>query len=208
MYSHPRKGLSVWLVVITAALLVFGGYYTWRGVLNFLDAGGNISAPVTATVSRLTSVVNDATETEGTLVFFDATVTPKRTCIDFKVTVVRARARDCAKDTCETVRMPVYGDTICVYGVSTSDPDWYEINLQPEDILPLIAYMHKSVIAPLHPTARPTQTFTPLPTVTPMPTLPRTATPTEVPTDTPNPATPPTRTPIPTPTQPPPIQAA
>jgi len=196
------------LVAFAAILVVFSGYYIWRGVLNFLDSGGNIAAPVTATVSRLTSVVNEASATEGTLVFFDPTSTPKRACIDFKVTVVRARARDCAKDSCETVRMPVYGDTICVYGPSATDPDWYEVNLQPEDVMPLIAYMHKSVIAPVHPTPRPTQTFTALPTVTDMPTVRPTITSTPLPTDTPNLATPPTRTPIPTLTPVPPIQSA
>src|SRR5262249_48854083 len=116
--------------------------------------------------------------------------------------------RDCAKDSCETVRMPVYGDTICVYGPAATDPDWYEVNLQPEDVIPLIAYMHNNVIAPVHPTPRPTQTFTALPTVTDMPTVRPTITPTPLPTDTPNLATPPTRTPIPTLTPVPPIQSA
>src|SRR5262249_43701192 len=91
---------------------------------------------------------------------------------------------------------------------SSADPDWYEVNLQPEDILPLIAYMHKSVIAPLHPTPRPTQTFTALPTVTDIPTVRPSITPTPMPTNTANPATPPTRTPISTPTPPPPLQSA
>jgi hypothetical protein len=154
-------------------LLVFGACYLWRGVLGFLETGGNIAAatPVPATLNTT------KTATIAPLNFVFATRTPAPPCQEFYVNVVRARVRQCPSETCDTIETPYQNAIICVYGVAPDAPDWYRVNLDPNEPIPRVGYMHNSVIAAVHPTKRPTPTppptltFTPLPTVTPVPSL-------------------------------------
>lgn len=211
MYPRQSRSVPTWLTVIAALLLVFGGYYIWRGLIAFFESSGNIAAPATnAALSNQTATI-DAQTQMPTLDFsqpLNITTTPPRVCQDFRVKPVRARVRECPKETCGTITMPSQGMKICVFGVSSDDPEWYEVNLKPDDPIPQIGYMHNSVLDPMNPTKRPTNTFTPLPTVTDIPSATPTRTPTPLPTKTPNPAAPATWTLTPTPTPVPPIQQA
>jgi hypothetical protein len=210
MYPGQSKNIPAWVVVVAGLLLVFGGYYIWRGVIAFFESNGNITAPATYAVSQK-QTPTESQDDVGTLDF--SQVAPvaaptQRVCQDFRVSVIRARVRDCPKDTCETISTPGQGTKICVYGPVPQAPDWYEINISPDEPLPRTGYMHSSVLEALNPTKRPTQTFTPLPTVTPLPSLTPTRTLTPLPSHTPNPAVPATRTAVPTPTPAPPLQTA
>ena len=49
MYARQSNKFPGWLIVLVAALLVFGGYYIWQGFMAFMETNGNIAAPVTAT---------------------------------------------------------------------------------------------------------------------------------------------------------------
>jgi hypothetical protein len=211
MYPRQSRSFPTWLAVIVALLLVFGGYYIWRGLMAFFESSGDITAPATyAAFANQTATVDAQTEVP-TLDFtqpLNITTTPQRVCQDFRVKPVRARVRECPKETCGTITMPSQGMKICVFGVASDDPEWYEVNLKPDDPIPQIGYMHNSVLDPMNPTKRPTNTFTPLPTVTDVPSATPTRTPTPLPTKTPNPAAPATWTLTPTPTPVPPIQQA
>ncbi len=211
MYSRQSKNFPTGLIILAGMLLVFGGYYVWRGMMDFLDSSGNITAPATSTaLARLTITLGAQTD-EPTVNFIApvlATKTPARPCQEFRVNVVRARVRECPKDSCNTVVLPGQGAKICVLGSVPSAPDWYEINLSPDDTIPQIGYMHNSVLDPANPTPRPTRTPKPLATVTPIPSETPTRTPTPLPTHTPNPAAPATWTNTPTPTPVPPLQVA
>ena len=161
-HSNPRPR---WLIISGGLLLAFAGWYVWRGAMTFLNTQGDILAPVTSTASYF--MTDQGTSPLGTLnIFATVIMKPTRVCQDFKVKVVRARIRECPKDTCNTIDLPAQGATICVYGPVPNATDWYEINVNPDDPIPMPGYMHQSVLAPPKPTARPTATLK-LPTVTP-----------------------------------------
>lgn len=183
MYRE-RSG-SAWQAALMAALIVFGGYFLWRGALNFFSTAGNITAPATATAAATVTLRPTRTfEVPPMNLIFGAQPTA-RPCLEFYVTAVRARVRECPSERCETLAMPYQGNRICVYGRAAEAPEWYEVNLYPNDPIPRSAYMHQSVIAAVNPTPRPTATprpsatFTPSHTPTPLPSVtPRPATPT------------------------------
>jgi hypothetical protein len=210
MYSHQSRNTPVWLVVVSAMLLVFGGYFLWRGLVGYLEASGNITAPATTEALLKQTATVGAQSPVPTIDLFlaNGTRTAPRTCQDFRVSVLRARIRECPKDTCNTLLMPAQGTRICVYGPATDAPDWYEINIDPSAPIAQIGYMHNSVLDAINPTKHPTQTPTPLPTVTPIPTATPTPTRTPPPSATPNPAAPATWTLTPTWTPVPPVQSA
>lgn len=190
MYSRGSgKGTPIWLVVLIGMLLIFGGYFLWSGVLRFLNASGDITAQITAQAAEGSQPADGDIPTEPP--YIRPTATPIRICLDFRVNVVKARMRECPKDTCSTLEsMPSQGNIMCVYGPAPGATDWYEVNLRPTSAYPQIVYMHSSVLDAVNPTKRPTRTATALPTVTPIPTVRPTRTPTPPPTDKPNPTPP------------------
>jgi len=161
--------------------------------MSFLEANGNITAPATTAAQLNDTATVGAQSPIPTLDFarIQGTRTQPRICLDFRVKVVRARIRECPKDTCNTITMPAQGARICVYGPATEDPDWYEINVDPGGPVVRTGYMHNSVVEAVNPTKRPTITPTFLPSVTSVPTATFTRTPSPEPTDTPNPLRPP-----------------
>jgi hypothetical protein len=107
----------VWLVVLIGMSLVMGAYLVWGGLMQFFSASGNIAAPITAQAASAASQTQDQVLILATPVPLP-TATPIRPCQDFRVIVVKAVARDCAKLTCSTLDiMYSQGTLICVYGV-------------------------------------------------------------------------------------------
>jgi len=172
VYTRESNRLPLWMGAFFAALLVFGGCFLWRGLIAFVESGGNITAPVTSAADQSTALVQTQTSAvtpiQATLSVLFGTPTAARPCIDFYVTVVRARVRECPNETCETITMPYQNAIVCVYGPAKDNPDWYEVNVNPKDPIPQAGYMHKSVIYPRNPTPYPT----PTPRVTRTPTTP------------------------------------
>ncbi|MBO9310595.1 MAG: hypothetical protein J7551_12515, partial [Chloroflexi bacterium] len=154
---RERDG-SAWQAAIIAALIVFGGYFLWRGALAFLSTAGDITAPATATAAATVTLRPTRTfEVPPMNLIFGVRPTA-RPCLEFYVTVMRARVRECPSERCETLAMPYRGNRICVYGRAEDAPEWYEVNLRPDDPIPHRAYMHQSVIAAVNPTPRPSAT--------------------------------------------------
>ena len=155
-----------WLVVLIGMSLVVAVYLIWGGMMQFFSASGNISAPVTAQAASAVRETQDQALILATPVPLP-TETPVRPCHDFRVTVIKAVARDCAKLTCATLDvMYPQGAVLCVYGVDPTATDWYIVNLRPTSSFPDIAYMSNNVLYPVNPTPHPTRTFTPLATIT------------------------------------------
>jgi hypothetical protein len=171
MYRHRSDSTPRWLVVFIGILLLIGGYYVLRGLANFVESGGTGVLPTaTDSLEMMRTAGRDASV--PTLDFVNGTslaVKGARICQEFKVKVVKARIRECPSESCETMDFPPQGTIICVYGFSKDAADWYEINVDPKDPILQLGYMHKSVLAPAHPTATPAPTLK-LPTVTPIPT--------------------------------------
>ncbi|MEP7289514.1 MAG: hypothetical protein ABI947_27510 [Chloroflexota bacterium] len=195
MYSRRANKLPGCLAVAAALLLVFGGYTIWRGFMGFMASSGNIIDPVIRVTTQ--NNINQTATVDakfGTLDLSNPSgpgMTPTKSCQTFKVKVVKARIRECPKDTCNTITFPAQGASICVYGIAPDATDWYQVNVDPTDPITQLGYMHESVIVPGNPTARPLN----LPTVTPVPSNTPTQTPKPLPTPTINPAVPPTWTP-------------
>jgi len=180
MYTRGRRETPVWWIILLASLMTFGGCMLWRGLTDFLSSAGDITAPVTqaaaATAQRTPNVPTP--DVEPLNLVFRTPPTP-RPCLDFYVTAVRARIRQCPNERCETLKMPYQGNKICVFGPAKDAPDWYEVNAEPQQAIPLLGYMHQSVIAAMNPTPRPTRT--PRPSATPRPSRTPTAFPTVTP---------------------------
>ncbi|MHB8625704.1 MAG: hypothetical protein ACYDBJ_20390 [Aggregatilineales bacterium] len=159
--------MPAWLVVLIGMGLVIGAYLVWGGLMQFFNASGNITAPITAQAAKAASQTQDQAVILATPIPIP-TATPVRPCLDFRVNVVKAVARDCAKLTCATLEV-LYpqGALICVYGVDPTATDWYIVNLRPTSSFPDIAYMNSNVLYAVNPTPYPTRTFTALPTITP-----------------------------------------
>lgn len=143
----------------------------WNGLMTYVAAHGDISAPMTARAA------DQATQTQQIVVALATptprpTATPTRPCNSFKVIAANTIVHECAKLSCATLSTILQADqNVCVYGVEPSAPDWYVVNLDPGSLYPHLSYVHKSVIYPLHPTAVPTRTLAHPPTITPVPTL-------------------------------------
>lgn len=166
-----RNGSPRWMKAVIGVLILIGGFTILRGVMTFIETDGTmITAPTVTAVAQV--ILNRTGSPRGaTLDFTNVSkvpLTPTRTCQLFRVKVVKARIRDCPKESCETISLPPQGTTICVYGTVAAAPDWYEINTTPDDPFYRPAYMHQSVLAAENPTPKPLK----LPTVTAVPVKP------------------------------------
>jgi hypothetical protein len=195
------------LIFLVAMALVFGLYYVWLGIQNFLRTGGQGVTEATEqanTFATATAVVLPPT--------FNPTPpfspTPVPTCTDFVVIVPNARVRAEPRESAPVLTSFFEGDTICVLGRPSPESEWYTIDYKPATRRIDTAYMHESVIAAANPTPTPTLTSTPLPTVTPTESLTPSETPIPQPTETRDPRI--TNTPLPsiTPTPTVPRQSA
>lgn len=200
------SGTPAWLVFVVAVAVVFGAYYLWVGVQNYLRTGGlgvveatrQAELVVTATAARVRAVPTRTPVPTGT---------PIPPCQAFVVSVPSAIVRDQPTTRGAIVTSLTAGQTVCVLERSGSG-EWYVIDQNPRTRRVELAYMHESVIRAVNPTPTPSRTPTPLPTVTPLPTLTPTLSPTPRPTDTPDPNATATPTPSATPTPTDAVQSA
>lgn len=211
---RSRGGPPALLVFLLAAALVFGVFYIWQGVQNFLRTGGlgvveateRAQVVDTATAQRVTRMATSVLTLRPT-----ATEVPP--CTDFRVDVPAAIVRDAPSTSGAVVTQFNEGTIVCVLQKVT-DSEWYAIDVNPETRRIDPGFMHESIIEAVNPTLTPSLTYTPSNTVSPAPTV--TPVPTNRPTRTPSPLpsytrdphwtnTPlPTLTPTPTPSETPP----
>lgn len=201
-----RDGVPAWLVFLIGVAVVFGLYYVWLGVRSFLQSGGR------GVIESTRNAETIATATAESLEIGIPTLRPTATeippCESFTVIVPNARVRQEPSETSPIIGSFFENDVICVIGRPSPESEWYTVDMQPGTRRLDVAYMHESVIAPLNPTPTPSQTVTPLPTVTAVPTLTPTQTYTPHPTDTRIPGITDTPPPTFTPTGTPPRQSA
>ncbi len=205
--SSYRSGPSPILVVVIGACVVLGGYFVWRGLLDFVASRGNITAEVTQQAVATATARAQSPILRPTL-YVPATFTPLPPCQWFRVKVERAVYRECPStdnEQCPIRDVVPEGTELCVYGRVPDVPEWYVVELNPGGAYRDTVYMHESVLEAVNPTPTPTVTMTPLPTVTPtpspspQPTLPPSPSPTYDPRLSPTPT--PSVTPSPTPPQ-------
>jgi hypothetical protein len=180
------SGPPAWLVFLVGAALVFGLFYLWQGLQNFIRTGGQGVAEAT----QRAQVVSSATAVRVTRMESGSQVTPRPSntpipeCKDFVVNVPNAIVRDAPASSGAIVTSINEGEVVCVLE-HLADSEWYVIDRTPGTRRLDLAYMHETVIRAVNPTLTPSITPTPLPTVTPMPSPTRTLTPTPAPTQRP-----------------------
>ncbi len=182
-------GPPAWLIFLVAVALVFGAYYLIRGAQNFLLTGGlgveeataQAQAVASATAVRVTRMATQ----QGENVQLLPTGTPLPECIDFRVTVPNAVVRSGSSSTAAVLTGYSEGTIVCVISRAAQGSEWYLIDQNPRTRRIEEAFMHEEVIDAVNPTPTPSDTRTPLPSVTPAPTSENpSATPTPTPSNT------------------------
>jgi len=197
--SHRRGGPPSWLIFLLGIAVVFGLFYLWTGIQNFIASGG---LPVFEATEQAEEVAT-ATAVQVQTAQVISTVPPRPTatpfpeCIDFVVNVPSAVVRE--RPTIGSLALDARseGEVVCVISPVAENPEWYLIDENPATRRIEPAYMSEIVIQALNPTPTPTNTFTPAPTVTPAPSATPTLSPTPAPTRTPDPDATNTFTPTP-----------
>jgi hypothetical protein len=187
--------------------LVFGVYYLWIGLRDFISSGG--LGIVEATEQAIEETTATAIQAESNFVAITPlpTFTPLPECQDFVVVVPNAIIRASSSTTSPILDSISEGETVCVIDRAANE-DWYVIDQNPLTRRIETGYMFHNIIEALNPTPTPSKTFTPPPTITSMPSPTRTITPTPAPTDTPDPNATHTHTPTYTPSPTLPVQSA
>ncbi len=199
-HSRGSGGPPAWFIFIVGVAIVFGIYYVWFGVQNFLRTGGRGVAEATQQAQVITTATARMRPTANLNIL--PTFTPVPTCQDFVVSVPNAIVREAPSPNGAIVTSYSQNESVCVLGRPQPDSEWYTIDMNPRTRRLETAYMHESVIQALYPTPTPTRTPTPAPTLTSPPTPTASITPSPRPTETLNPdvtdTPPPTATPSPT----------
>lgn len=179
-YRRGSSGPPAWLIFLVGIALVFGLYYLWLGVQNFLRTGGGGVVESTERAQILATSTAEAVIPTHTII----TPTPIPECQDFIVTVPSANVRKTPDQSAPVLKVFKQDETVCVLGRPDPNSEWYTIDLLPESRRLELAYMHQSVIEAAHPTPTPSNTPTPLPTITATPSPTLTQTPVPRPTET------------------------
>lgn len=191
---YPDNSVPAWLVFLMGMAIVFGGYYLWQGVADFIASGGLGVAEATQRVTVLDTATAEQIQAQIDRLTPRATWTPMPECIDFVVIVPTALVRELPSTASAVLDALPEGEIVCVIGQDPTDSEWYIIDRNPRTTRRIEpGYMFYNIIDALNPTPTPSDTFTPAPTVTPAPATP---TPTPTVTDTPDPNA--THTPVPT----------
>lgn len=158
------------MVVVIA--LVMGGFYLWDGLQRFLRTGGLGVAESTQRAEVLETATAERSEARAIITRTPLpTGTALPTCQDFQVEVVdapNALVRETPNLSAAVIDAFPSGTLVCVLWREPNS-EFYAIDANPETRRHEIAYMHESVLVPLNPTATPSATSSPLPTITPIP---------------------------------------
>ena len=174
-----RSGPPSWFVILLGIAIVFGLYYLWAGLRNFMSTGVTVVESTQQAIERHTATAVRIQEIAVNAPTPLPTFTPIPPCQDFAVSVREAIVRE-APDTGSRIRGALKeGATVCVIA-ALPNTEWYLIDDNPLTRRIDKVYMHRDIIFALHPT--PTPTITPTATATATATL--TFTPRARPTDT------------------------
>jgi hypothetical protein len=207
--AYRKPGPPAWLVILIAGLVVFGGYFIYAGIRNYMAGSlqGAFIAQTTRSAGATPSFDPNMTPTLDLRFTLAPSRTPVPACQDFVVIVPEAIIRECASTNCAIKDVRHDGDVVCVLERDYEQAEWYIIDLDDSRFFTDLAYMHESLLRAVNPTPTPTITPSPAPTNTPTEgvTLPPGVSPTPTPTE--SGVRFPTITPTPMPTSPPEISA-
>ena len=161
-----RSGPPAWFVILLGIAVVFGLYYLWLGVRNFVATGGTVAESTQQAVVGITSTALRIQEIEFSAPTPLPSFTPVPPCQDFVVHVREAIVRDQPNTNSRIVAALTEGATVCVIA-AVPGADWYLLDANPVTRRLEKVYMHQDIISALNPTLTPTRTVTPAPTAKP-----------------------------------------
>ena len=160
-----RSGPPSWFVILLGIAIVFGLYYFWFGLRNFMSTGVTVVESTqqanerhTATAVRIREIAVNAPSPLPTF-------TPIPPCQDFAVGVREAIVREAPGTSSRIVSALKQGETVCVIA-ALPNTEWYLIDDNPLTRRIDKVYMHRDIVYALNPTATATDTLTPQPTDT------------------------------------------
>lgn len=167
-YGYRRNapaGPPTWFVFLIGVAVVFGIYYAWNGIVQFLS-GVPVLDPTTRAVLNVTATVQVATQQSENMPTRRPSATPLPECIPFIVSVENAFVRE--QPGIQFVALDQFSrDTeVCVLERAAADPTWYLIDRDTRTRRIEPAYMSEAVIRPMNPTPTPSPTPPPAPSVT------------------------------------------
>lgn len=189
---YRRDSFPAWLVFVMAVALVFGVYYIWIGLRDFIETGGLGIQEATERARIIATATGEFESTRQAVIGPTrearfATFTPIPPCENFVVAVPVAIMRDTPSTGGNIVEQLPQGQSVCVLGREThNEVIWFLVDANPATRRLDAAFMREDLIEALNPTPTPSRTLTALPTVTSLPvtapTVTLTPTPTPLPT--------------------------
>jgi hypothetical protein len=167
--------------LLVGIAIVFGVYYLWTGLRNFMATGVTVIESTRQAIVEYTATAERIVELEILAPTVLPTFTPVPSCEDFVVTVRTAIIRALPSTNSRIVGAVDQGETVCVIA-KEADSEWYVLDDNPLTRRLEPVFMHEDIIRALNPTPTPTSTFTPSPTTSPSPTFTKSPTPTPLPT--------------------------
>lgn len=170
--SRRTDGPPGWFIFLLAMGIIFGTYYFWVNLREFMRSGGLSIAQATEQ-SRI-----DATSTRVQRIVIEEnrptprpTSTSKPPCQDFRVSTGTGIMRERASTNSGLVDQLPRGTIVCVMD-SVEGADgflWYIIDRDPITQRVEMGYMREDIVRPENPTPTPSDTSAPLPTITQIP---------------------------------------
>lgn len=205
-----NSGPPAWLVFVLGIAVVFGIYYLWSGVRDYLSVGGLSEEGATA-LALTNAPTAEQQAQQGNFDNFGSTALPTATeipaCINFEVSVPSAIVRAESSTNAAILDSLSQGEIVCVISLE-ADGEWYLVDLNPRTRRIETGYMSEAIIEAVDPTPTPTRTLTAAPSVTDVPTFTPSSTVAPQPTPTRDPQVSDTPTPTPSLTPTAPIQSA
>ena len=163
-----RSGPPSWFVILLGIAIVFGLYYLWFGIRNFISTGVSVVESTHLAIERHTATAVRIHEIAVNAPSPLPSFTPIPPCQDFAVGVREAIVRE-APDTRSRIASALKQDEIVCVIAALPNTEWYLLDDNPLTRRIDKVYMHRDIIYALNPTATPTITFTPMPTDTATP---------------------------------------
>lgn len=176
MRYGQQSGPPSWFIILLGIAIVFGVYYLWLGLRNFMSTGVSVSESTQQASEQDTATAIRIEEIEFNAPTLLPSITPVPPCQDFVVRVPIAIVRSGPSTSSRIVAGLREGETVCVIAMLPNS-DWYLVDENERTRRIEKVYMHRDIILALNPTATPTITLTPTNTMTPTPS----ATPTNTP---------------------------
>ncbi len=180
MRYGQRSGPPSWFVILLGIAIVFGIYYVWVGLRNFMASGASVVESTRQAIVQDTATAVRIHELEVNAPTPLPSFTPVPPCQEFAVIVREAIVRSEPSTNSRIVDALKEGETVCVI-TKLPDSEWYLIDRNALTRRIDRVYMHQAIVRALHPTETPTVTLTPTSTPTATHTIVRTARPTNGP---------------------------